>query len=71
MNNLFNISQREKEILYMIAYEYTTKEIAAAMYLSSHTIDSHRKNMMVKFNVKNTAGLVRLGFQSGILSLPK
>lgn len=61
------ISEREAEVLRLIAYEYTTKEIAEALYVSTHTIDSHRKKLMTKWNVRNTAGLVRVGFQSGLL----
>ena len=62
-------SERQREILYLIAQEYTTKEIATALYLSTHTIDSHRKNLMLKWSVKNSAGLVRVGFELGILSV--
>ena len=59
------ISPREKEVLRLIAYEYTTKEIANELFISTHTVDSHRKKLMEKWMVKNTAGLVRVGFQSG------
>ena len=61
------ISRREKEILYLIAYEMTSQEIAERLYISNHTAISHRKNLMEKLSVKNTAGLVRRGFELGIL----
>jgi len=61
------ISNREIEVLELIAHEFTTKEIARKLFVSPHTIDSHRKKLMEKWNVKNSAGLVRVGFQSGVL----
>lgn len=63
------ISPREKEILYLVAFEKTTKEIAAQLYISTHTALSHRKNIMEKLEVKNTAGMVRRGFELGLLHL--
>ena len=63
------ISNREKEVLTLIAFENTTKEIAAQLYISAHTVLSHRKNLMIKLDVKNTAGLVRKGFEIGLLGL--
>lgn len=63
------LSIREREVLHLIANEYSTKEIASKLYISVHTAISHRKNMMSKLNVRNTAGLVRKGFEVGILSL--
>lgn len=67
---MFNpqISRREKEVLYLIANEYTTKQIAQELFLSKYTIDTHRKSLMSKCNVRNTAGLVRVGFESGLLT---
>lgn len=63
------ISNREKEILYLIAHEHTTNEIATMLYLSTHTVLSHRKNLLWKMNVRNVAGLVRKGFEKGLLEL--
>ena len=64
-----NITNREKQVLHLIAYEYSSKEIAQQLYVSSETINSHRKNMMMKMGVRNTAGLVRRGFELGWLQL--
>ena len=63
------ISRREQEVLHLIAHEKTSKEIAADLYISSHTAISHRKNLMEKLDVKNAAGLVRRGFELGLLSI--
>lgn len=61
------ISPREKEVLQLIAHECTSKEIATRLYISTHTALAHRKNLLYKLQVKNTAGLVRRAFEIGIL----
>lgn len=61
------ISNREKEILYFICREYTTKEIAEALYLSEKTVDWHRLNLLQKTHSKNIAGLVLFAIKSGII----
>ena len=63
------ITTREKEILHLVAYEHSTKEIAAKLYISNLTVMTHRRNLMLKMRVKNTAGLVRKGYEYGILQL--
>ena len=65
------ISPREQEVLRLIAYENTSQEIASKLYISSHTANSHRKNLMEKLHVKNTAGLVRRGFELGLIALQR
>lgn len=69
MKCLNEVSIREKEILKMVSLEHTTKEIAEALYISAHTVISHRKNLMCKLDVKNSAGLVRKAFEQGLLSI--
>lgn len=66
-NHLVKISSREHEVLNLIAYEFTSKEIAQKLYISRETVRSHRKNMMLKLGVKNVAGLVRVGFEKELL----
>ena len=63
------ISEREKEVLHLIAYEYSAKEIAQELFISTHTAISHKRNIMQKLNVKNSAGIVRKAFQSGLLRI--
>lgn len=63
------VTQREKEIIQLVADEYTTREIANQLYISDHTVISHRKNLMEKLQVRNTAGLVRKGFDIGLLRI--
>jgi DNA-binding CsgD family transcriptional regulator len=62
------VSKRELEVLRLIAYENTAKEIAEKLFISNHTAISHRQNLMDKLDARNTAGLVRRGFELGLLS---
>jgi len=61
------LSQREKEILRLIANEYTTKEIAEKLFIGLRTAENHRYNLLQKLDVKNTAGLVKIAIQMGLL----
>ena len=63
------ISPREKEVLGLIAEEYTTKEIASRLYISYETANSHRKNLRIKLDARNAAGLIRKAFEKGLMQL--
>ena len=54
------LSPREKEILQLIAEEYTSSEIAELLFISEKTVEKHRTKLMEKLNVRNLAGLVRV-----------
>ena len=62
-----NLSQRELEILNLICKEFSSQEIADRLFISFHTVESHRANMMSKAGVKNTAGLVRWAVENDFL----
>ncbi len=57
---LSSLSPREKEILQLIAEEYTSAEIGKMLFISEKTVEKHRTKLMEKLNVRNLAGLVRL-----------
>jgi two-component system nitrate/nitrite response regulator NarL len=57
-NNIPAFTRREKEILTLLAEGLTSQEIATKLFLSNYTIDTHRKNMLQKFNVHNTTALL-------------
>jgi DNA-binding NarL/FixJ family response regulator len=57
---LASLSPREKEILQLIAEEYTSGEIGKLLFISEKTVEKHRARLMEKLNVRNLAGLVRL-----------
>nr|WP_315253168.1 response regulator transcription factor [uncultured Flavobacterium sp.] len=61
------LTSREKEILNLIIKEFTTEEIASQLFISSKTVESHRSNLTQKLGVKNTAGLVRIAFEKGLV----
>lgn len=63
------LSEREQEILRLIAEGYTNSEIADKTFTSKRTVEGHRSNLINKFKVKNTAQLVRVACNSGHLRL--
>ncbi|MCB9187882.1 MAG: response regulator transcription factor [Flavobacteriales bacterium] len=63
-----SLSDRELEIIKMIAEGYTNAQIAALLYISNHTVNTHRKNIMKKLGINNTAGLVMLAVKSGLVT---
>lgn len=66
-----NISSREGEIIKLIAEGNTNKEIAEKLFLSNHTITTHRKNIMNKLGINNTAGLVWFAIKENLVSSPE
>jgi DNA-binding NarL/FixJ family response regulator len=63
-----NISDREMEIIKLIAEGYSNKEVADKLFLSTHTVTTHRKNIMNKLGVNNTAGLVLFAVRENLIS---
>ncbi|MCH2232961.1 MAG: response regulator transcription factor [Crocinitomicaceae bacterium] len=62
------LSEREIEIITMIAEGWTNKQISEKLFLSNHTINTHRKNIMGKLGVKNTAGIVMYAVKENHIS---
>jgi len=61
------ITRREKEVLYLIADGMTNNEIAIKLFISSATVDTHRKNLLAKFACRNTASLVKKVMQLNLI----
>lgn len=61
------LSSREKEILELIAEGYTNPQIAEKIFLSQFTVDTHRKNLLAKLNVKNTATLIKFAVEHKLI----
>ena len=57
------LTRREKEVLELIAGGMTNNEIGAKLFISPSTVDTHRKNLLAKFEAKNTASLIRIAAQ--------
>jgi DNA-binding NarL/FixJ family response regulator len=63
-----HITDRELEILELIVQEFTNQEIAEKLFISSRTVDAHRRNLLQKTGARNTAGLVKYAFQHNLIS---
>ena len=63
------LTRREKEVLELIAEGLTNGEIAEKLFVSVTTVDTHRKNLLAKFDAKNTAELVKLAFYHKLINL--
>ena len=61
------ITRREKEVLELIAEGMTNNLIAQKLFISTTTVDTHRKNLLAKFEAKNTASLIRKAAQMKII----
>jgi DNA-binding CsgD family transcriptional regulator len=62
------LSDRETEIIILISEGLTNAQIAEQLFLSNHTINTHRKNIMAKLGVKNTAGIVMFAVKTALVS---
>ena len=63
------LSAREREVLQLFAEGLSTKEISAKLGVSVKTVETHRKKIMEKLNIKNIAGLTRYAVKEGLVSL--
>lgn len=61
------LSRREMEVLQMVCKEYSSSDIAAKLFLSVSTVDTHRKNIIQKLGVNNTVGLVKYALKHGLI----
>ena len=61
------LTKREKEILSLISEGYTTNQMAEKLFISPLTVESHRKNLLTKLNVNNTASLIRLAVSMNLV----
>jgi DNA-binding NarL/FixJ family response regulator len=62
------LSPRELEVIVLIAEGYTNNQIADKLFLSSHTVTTHRKNIMAKLGVNNTASIVMYAVKAQLVS---
>ncbi len=61
------ITTRELEILQHIALGLTSQDIANKLFISKNTVETHRKNMLSKLNVNNTAALLKIAYKKGLV----
>lgn len=61
------LTAREKEVLVLVCEGLRSKEIADQLFISTHTVESHRKNIMLKFNIHNTSHLVKFALENKLV----
>lgn len=61
------LTNREKEVLHLIAEGLTTQKIASRLFISVQTVESHRYNLLQKFDVPNAVALVKKAFEIGFI----
>ena len=61
------LTRREKEVLILITEEFTTNEIAEKLFVSKATVETHRLHLLSKLDVRNTAGLVKVAINKGLI----
>ncbi len=66
-NIIDQLSDREKEIIACIGKGMNSKAIAEALFISEHTVKTHRRNILHKLGVKNTAELISFSIEKGVL----
>lgn len=64
-----NISEREQEVLKLLASGHTNRETADKLFISVRTVDSHRNHIMKKLNIQNTAELVKYALRKQLITL--
>lgn len=67
--NSFNevkLTDREKDILELICREYTTQQIAQKLDVSTHTVETYRKNLLAKTGAKNSVGLLKFALENNL-----
>lgn len=66
--HLYDLTEREGEILTLISKGYNNKDIARELFISTHTVGTHRRNILSKLNVKNSAEMVRVALTNNLLT---
>lgn len=61
------LTEREKEIIILIAKEYNTREISEKLFISINTVETHRKNLLKKLQVKNVVGLALFAHKNNLV----
>jgi DNA-binding NarL/FixJ family response regulator len=69
LKNNIVLTSREIEVLELICKEYTAKEIADKLFISTRTAEGHRRHLIEKLGVKNTAGLIVKTIKEGIIEV--
>ena len=63
----YQLTKREFEVLKLVGQAMNNKEIAAVLYISDQTVSVHRKNIMRKLGVSNTASLIKMAYDNQLV----
>lgn len=66
-SNVVSLTERELEVMHLLAREYTNDKIATELHISYRTVETHRKNIMQKTKAHNLAGLLKYAYGKGLL----
>jgi DNA-binding NarL/FixJ family response regulator len=66
-NKTKQLTERELEIVKLIAMEYSSEQIAEKLFISKHTVDTHRKNILQKTETRTLVGLIRFAYENSLL----
>lgn len=69
LQNVEDITSREKEVLLYICREYTSPEIAEKLFITESTVNGHRNNLLAKTGARNTAGLVLFAIKNNLFDI--
>lgn len=69
LNTVPKLTRREKEILIEAAIGLTTNQIAEKLFISPHTVESHRKNLIEKFQTSNLSSAIKLALEYGLIGV--
>ena len=61
------ITRREREVLQLIADEFTSRQIAERLYISPSTVENHRINLLAKLGARNAVGMVVRAVRLGLI----
>jgi DNA-binding NarL/FixJ family response regulator len=64
-----SLTAREREILQLLAEGNSTKQIASILFISMKTVETHRRQLMEKLNIRTIAGLTKYAISEGLTSL--
>lgn len=67
LNNVPKLTRREKEVLIEASKGLTTGQIAEKLFISPHTVESHRKNLIEKFQSANLSSAIKLAIEYGLI----
>ncbi|SEW51822.1 response regulator [Chitinophaga arvensicola] len=67
LTSIPRITRREKEIMGLVSKGFTTAQIADQLFISPHTVESHRKNLIEKFDVSTMTAVIKLATQFGLI----